>query len=196
MKLYSESCEQNKEPILEVLQDVFKDSKTVLEIGSGSGQHAVYFAKHLTHLNWQPSDLAENLPSIKAWAAEADLSNLNEPIELDALDQPWNIPPVDTIFTANSLHIMSWSMVEQFFKGVGDVLVPHGKLLVYGPFSYAGAHTSPSNAKFDQYLKQRNPLSGVRDFDDLDVLAKQQGFTLIKDYAMPANNRCLLLEKG
>ncbi len=196
IKQYSESCEQNKEPILEVLQDVFKDSKTVLEIGSGSGQHAVYFAKHLKHLNWQPSDLAENLPSIQAWAAEAVLSNLNEQIELDVLDQPWKSPAVDTIFTANSLHIMSWTMVEQFFKGVGDVLAPSGKLLVYGPFSYAGAHTSSSNARFDQYLKQQNPLSGVRDFDDLDGLASQQGLTATKDYAMPANNRCLLWSKS
>ena len=115
MKLFSESCEQNKEPILEVLQEVFKDSKSVLEIGSGSGQHAVYFAKHLKHLNWQPSDRSENLSSIQAWAAEAPLENLNNPLELDVLNQPWNTPIVDTIFTANSLHIMSWVMVEQFF---------------------------------------------------------------------------------
>ncbi len=196
IKQHSESCEQNKEPILEVLQEVFKDSKTVLEIGSGSGQHAVYFAKHLKHLDWQPSDLAENLPSIQAWAAEAALSNLKVPVELDVLNQPWNIPPVDAIFSANSLHIMSWAMVEQFFKGVGEVLAPSGKLLVYGPFSYAGAHSSPSNARFDQYLKQHNPLSGVRDYDELDGLAKGQGLVAIEDYAMPTNNRCLLWSKS
>ncbi len=195
-KLYSESCEQNKEPILKVLQEAFIDSKTVLEIGSGSGQHAVYFAKHLKHLIWQPSDLAENLPSIHVWAAEAALSNLNQPIELDVLNQPWKTPTVDTIYTANSLHIMSWAMVEQFFKGVGEVLAPSGKLLIYGPFSYAGTHTSPSNARFDQYLKQQNPFSGVRDFDDLNGLAKQQGLSLLKDYPMPANNRCLLWVKA
>ncbi len=195
MKLHSESCEQNKKPILEVLQEVFKDRKSVLEIGSGSGQHAVYFAKHLQHLNWQPSDRAENLPSIQAWAVEAALSNLKAPVELDVLNQPWNIQTVDALFTANSLHIMSWAMVERFFKGVGEVLAPSGKLLIYGPFSYAGSHTSPSNARFDQYLKQQNPLSGVRDFDDLNDLAKQQGLAVIKDYAMPANNRCLLWVK-
>lgn len=195
MKLYSESCEQNKEPILEVLQEVFKDRKTVLEIGSGSGQHAVYFAKHLPHLSWQPSDLADNLASIHAWAEESALDNLKDPIELDALNQPWEVDVVDALFTANSLHIMSWAMVEQFFQGVGQVLEPSGKLLIYGPFSYAGAHTSPSNDRFDQYLKQQNPLSGVRDFDDLNRLAKQQGLDFMKDYSMPANNRCLLWVK-
>lgn len=195
MKLFSESCEQNKEPILEILQEVFKDCKTVLEIGSGSGQHAVYFAKHLKHLSWQPSDLAENLASIQAWAKEAALDNLKAAIELDALKQPWNIQTVDALFTANSLHIMSWAMVEQFFNGVGQVLEPSGELLIYGPFSYSGEHTSPSNARFDQYLKQQNPLSGVRDFDQLNDLAKRQGLVFIKDYGMPANNRCLLWRK-
>jgi len=195
IKLFSESCEQNKEPILEVLQEVFKDRKTVLEIGSGSGQHAVYFAKHLPHLSWQPSDLADNLASIHAWAEESALDNLKDPIELDALNQPWEVDVVDALFTANSLHIMSWAMVEQFFQGVGQVLEPSGKLLIYGPFSYAGAHTSPSNDRFDQYLKQQNPLSGVRDFDDLNRLAKQQGLDFMKDYSMPANNRCLLWVK-
>lgn len=196
MKRFSESCEQNKEPILEILREVFKDSKTVLEIGSGSGQHAAYFAKHLKHLNWQPSDLAVNLSSIHAWAAEDALSNLNPAVELDVLDQSWKVSPVDAIFSANSLHIMSWDMVKQFFRGVGEVLKPQGKLLVYGPFSYQGVHTSPSNARFDQYLKQQNPLSGVRDFIDLDDLAKSQGLSVIEDYAMPANNRCLLWEKA
>ncbi|MGH1537371.1 MAG: DUF938 domain-containing protein [Gammaproteobacteria bacterium] len=196
MKLFSESCEQNKEPILEVLQEVFKDRKKVLEIGSGTGQHAVYFAKYLTHLNWLPSDRSENLSSIRAWAEEAALSNLEESIELDVTNQPWDIQTVDALFTANSLHIMSWPMVEQFFIGIGEVLEASGKLLVYGPFSYAGEHTSPSNARFDQYLKQQNPLSGVRDFEDLDRLAKQQGLVATNDYAMPANNRCLLWVKS
>lgn len=195
IKQYSESCEQNKGPILEVLQEVFKDSKTVLEIGSGSGQHAVYFAKHLKHLNWQPSDLAENISSIQGWAADEALSNLNPPIKLDVLDQPWKVSAVDAIFSANSLHIMSWDMVKQFFSGVGEVLKSQGKLLVYGPFSYNGAHTSPSNKRFDQYLKQQNTLSGVRDFVDLDQLAKGQGLSIVEDYAMPTNNRCLLWEK-
>ncbi|MEJ2116052.1 MAG: DUF938 domain-containing protein, partial [Gammaproteobacteria bacterium] len=164
IKKFSEACEQNKEPILEVLREAFKDKKAVLEIGSGSGQHAVYFAKHLNYLNWQPSDLAENLSSLHAWADEQVLSNLNDPIELNVTLRPWNFSEIDAIFSANSLHIMSWQMVEHFFGGVGEVLAQKGKLLVYGPFSYQGVHTSPSNAQFDKYLKQQNPLSGVRDF--------------------------------
>ncbi len=192
IKKFSEACEQNKEPILEVLREAFKDRKAVLEIGSGSGQHAVYFAKHLAYLNWQPSDLAENLSSIQAWIDDQRLSNLNDPIELDVTVQPWKISSVDAIFSANSLHIMSWKMVEHFFNGVGEVLAKQGKLLVYGPFSYQGAHTSQSNAQFDKYLKLQNPSSGVKDFLELDVMAKRQGLTLIDDYAMPSNNRCLL----
>lgn len=195
-KLFSESCEQNKAPILEVLQDVFRDRNAVLEVGSGTGQHAAYFAKHLKHLDWQPSDLAENLSSIQAWVTETGIDNLKDPIELDVMSESWALPMVDTLFTANSLHIMSWAMVEQFFIRVTEVLSPSGKLLIYGPFSYAGSHTSLSNARFDQYLKQQNPLSGVRDFNEVHALARQQGLSLVKDYAMPANNRCLLWIKN
>ncbi len=195
IKKYSEACEQNKEPILNILKEVFKDRNTVLEIGSGSGQHAVYFAKELQHLAWQPSDLQENLSSIRAWIDEESLCNLKQPIELDVERLPWNIFIADAIFTANSLHIMSWEMVEHFFKGVGGLLPEGGKLLVYGPFSYHGTHTSPSNERFDQYLKQQNPLSGVRDFDDLDALAKRQNLTFAEEYSMPVNNRCLLWVK-
>lgn len=195
-KLFSESCEQNKAPILEVLQDVFRDRNAVLEVGSGTGQHAAYFAKHLKHLDWQPSDLAENLSSIQAWVTETAIDNLKDPIELDVMSKSWALPMVDTLFTANSLHIMSWAMVEQFFIRVTEVLSPSGKLLIYGPFSYAGSHTSLSNDRFDQYLKQQNPLSGVRDFNEVHALARQQGLSLVKDYAMPANNRCLLWIKN
>lgn len=195
MKKHSEACEQNKKPILKVLQEVFKDSKIVLEIGSGSGQHAVYFASQLEYLIWQPSDLIDNLSSIQARVDEKVLNNLNNPVELDVSNLPWKVPSVDAIFSANSLHIMSWEMVEHFFKGVGEVLTQHGKLLVYGPFTYKGVQISPSNARFDQYLKQQNPLSGVRDFIDLDKLANRQNLAATKDYAMPANNRCLVWEK-
>ena len=190
MKKYSEACEQNKLPILKILQDVFKDSQNILEIGSGSGQHAAYFAQHLNYLSWQPSDLLENLSSIQAWREEALLDNLKPPIELDVLDSPANLENFDGVFTANSLHIMSWPMVEAFFKLVAKLLLPHGKLLVYGPFAYLGEHTSPSNERFDQYLRQQNPNSGVRDVEDLKQLVK--GLELMQDYAMPANNRCLL----
>ena len=195
MKLYSESCEQNKAPILKILEHVFQDSKNVFEIGSGTGQHAIYFAEHLPHLTWQPSDLSENLSSIDAWSQDASLNNLNSPIELDVLNPPVGLSEFDSVFTANSLHIMSWPMVEAFFRVVGSMLERQGRLLIYGPFSYQGKHTSLSNERFDLYLKQNNPNSGVHDFDDLEILAKNNGFKLIEDYAMPANNRCLYWQK-
>ena len=195
-KYFSEASEQNKNPILKILKEVFNDCNTVLEIGSGSGQHAVYFAEHLEHLNWQPSDLAENLTSIQAWMNEASLNNISSPIELDVRQHPWRTENIDAIFTANTLHIMSWEMIEDLFKGVGHILNAQGKLLVYGPFSYDGKHTSPSNQRFDNYLKQQDPLSGVRDFVDLDKLAQAQGLSCIEDFAMPANNRSLLWQKA
>ena len=189
---YSEASEQNKVPILEVLSDAFNDCNSVLEVGSGSGQHAVFFAKHLKHLNWQPSDLAENLNSIQAWMDEESLENIFPPIELDVRQHPWQVEKFDAIYSANTFHIMSWEMIEDFFQGAGAFLKSQGKLLVYGPFSYHGKHTSPSNQQFDNHLKQRDPLSGVRDFVELDKLAQAQGLMFIEDFAMPANNRCLL----
>lgn len=195
MRRYSEACEQNKSPILNILVDVFKDCQNVLEIGSGTGQHAVYFASHLPHLIWQTSDLQENLASINAWMDQEKLPNLNAPIELDVRNHPWCISSTCAVFTANTFHIMSWEMVEQFFIGVGKALITGGLLFVYGPFSYHGQHTSQSNADFDIYLKQRDPHSGVRDFSDVDRLAKQQGLDLVEDYTMPVNNRSLVWQK-
>ncbi len=192
---FSQACEQNKDPILEILKVAFKDCKKILEIGSGSGQHAIYFANHLPHLSWQPSDLLENLDSIRAWIDEHPSKNICSPIELDVTDEDWEVTQIDGIFSANCFHIMSWEKVEDFFRGVGQTLRPKGKLLVYGPFSYQGEHTSPSNARFDQYLKLQDPLSGVRDFMDLNKLAEDQALALVEDFAMPANNRCLLWQK-
>lgn len=195
MRKFSEACEQNKDPILRILNNVFQDCNSVLEIGSGTGQHAVYFAKHLPHLIWQPSDLAENLSSIQAWIEEEQLLNIQTPIELDVCKHPWPISETDAIFSANAFHIMSWDMVKHFFKGVGEVLSDKGILYVYGPFSYQGKHISQSNENFDLYLKQRDPLSGVRDFVDVNKLAGAQELVLLEDYAMPVNNRSLVWQK-
>ena len=195
MRKFSEACEQNKDPILAILKHVFQDCNGVLEIGSGTGQHAVYFAKYLPHLIWQPSDLVENLSSIQAWIEEEQLPNIQTPFELDVCEHPWPISTTDAIFTANAFHIMSWDMVKQFFTGVGEVLSDKGILYVYGPFSYQGKHTSPSNENFDRYLKQRDPLSGVRDFVDVSKLAGAQGLVLLEDYDMPVNNRSLVWQK-
>jgi cyclopropane fatty-acyl-phospholipid synthase-like methyltransferase len=188
----SEACERNKGPILGVLSGEFAASQRVLEIGSGSGQHALHFAAHLPHLLWQPSELPENLPPLAQRIALQGLANLQPPQALDVRDDPWNVAPADAVFTANTLHIMSWGEVEQFFRGVGAMLGQPGVLCVYGPCRYRGRHTSDSNAEFDAFLRQRDPMSGIRDFEALDALARARGLSLSADHAMPANNRTLV----
>ena len=195
-KPYSESCEQNRDPILAILRVVFADRTHVLEIGSGTGQHAVYFGAGLPHLRWQTADVAQHHTGINAWLQEAALPNVFAPLALDVNDHSWHNGRYDAVFSANTLHIMSTPEVEKFFDGVGQVLAPGGVLAVYGPFNYGGRFTSDSNARFDQWLKSRDPASGVRDFDRVDQLANQQGLTLVQDYAMPANNRMLVWIKA
>jgi SAM-dependent methyltransferase len=195
MKRFSDACERNREPILCILQRVFADRRHVLEIGAGTGQHAAYFALALPHLHWQPSDVAENLPSIRLWRDEVQTPRLLEPIELDA-DRPF--PPVeaDAVFSANTCHIMSWPQVERMFAGIAALLPPGGVLALYGPFHYNGKPTSPSNAEFDAWLRGRDPLSGVRNFEDIRDLAKRHRLALEEDDAMPANNRLLVFRRG
>ena len=194
-KPYSESCEQNRAPILAVLREVFADRSRLLEIGSGTGQHAVYFAPELPHLLWQTADVPLHHPGIRLWLDEAALPNVRAPIALDVNDSGWHGGRYDAVFSANTLHIMSWPEVERFFAGVGAVLEPGGVLVVYGPFNYNGTYTSDSNARFDAWLKQRDPASGVRDFEAVNALAQIQGLVLPQDIAMPANNRSLVWQK-
>ncbi|MEZ5480177.1 MAG: DUF938 domain-containing protein [Thiolinea sp.] len=195
MKPFSESCVQNREPILAVLKPLLADSQAVLEIGSGTGQHAVYFAPELPHLRWQTSDVAEHLPGIRQWLAEAALPNLPEPLQLDVLQPHWPDVNVDAVFTANSLHIMNWAMVQACFAGVGELLQPGGRFIAYGPFNYGGQYTSPSNARFDQWLARQGRGSAIRHFEDLQQLAQAAGLQLYEDFAMPVNNRILCWEK-
>ena len=194
-KPFSESCVQNREPILAVLREVFADRSTVLEIGSGTGQHAVDFGAELPHLRWQTADVPHYHPGIHAWLDEAALPNVLPPIALDVNQTAWRSGRYDAVFSANTLHIMSWPEVEQFFEGVGTVLEPGGVLTIYGPFNYHGAYTSESNARFDNWLKSRDPASGVRDFEAIEALAQAQGLVLQQDIAMPANNRTLVWRK-
>ncbi len=191
-KSFAESCVQNREPIIAVLRDVFADRRRVLEIGSGTGQHAVYFAPELPHLVWQTADVAQHHAGIRAWLDEAALPNVLPPLALDVNQPDWPGERYDAVFSANTLHIMGWPEVEKFFAGVGAVLEPDGVLAVYGPFNYNGAFTSDSNARFDAWLKSRDPASGVRDFEAVDALARAQGLALQQDVAMPANNRTLV----
>lgn len=191
-KPYAESCEQNRDPILAVLREVFADRSYVLEIGSGTGQHAVYFGAELPHLRWQTADVPVNHPGIRLWLEEAALPNVLPPIALDVNQKNWRNGRYDAVFSANTLHIMGWPEVEKCFAGIGDVVEPGGVLAIYGPFNYNGTYTSESNARFDAWLKVRDPASGIRDFEAVDALARDQGLVLKKDVAMPANNRTLV----
>lgn len=191
-KPFSESCVQNREPILAVLREIFAGCRQVLEIGSGTGQHAVYFGAGLPHLVWQSADVPPHHAGIRAWLDEAALPNVRPPIALDVSQPGWRSGRYDAVFSANTLHIMGWPEVEAFFEGVGEVLEAGGVLAVYGPFNTNGAYTSESNARFDAWLKARDPASGVRDFEAVDALARAQGLVLQQDIAMPANNRTLV----
>lgn len=182
-------------PILSVLKRYFSDAKTVLEIGSGTGQHAVFFAEQLPHLIWISSDQAEYHAGIKLWLDEAKHTNLQGPLLLDVNQKDWPLNQIDAIFSANTVHIMGWSSVEKMFAGIGRVLDKQGYFCLYGPFNYNGQFSSESNAHFDVWLKQRDSLSGVRDFEALQSLAEQAGLKLIEDVAMPANNRILVWQK-
>ena len=191
----SAAAERNKAPILAILSHAFAHSRRVLEIGSGTGQHAVHFAAHLPHLAWQPTDRSEYLEDLQARIAREGPSNLRPALELDVRALPWQVEPVDAVFTANTLHIMSWSAVEDLFRGVGAALLAPAVLCIYGPFRYNGQYTSASNAEFDRYLQARDPDSGIRDFTDVNTLSSQQGLHLLADHSMPANNQLLIWHK-
>ncbi|MBH0091229.1 DUF938 domain-containing protein [Pseudoalteromonas sp. NSLLW218] len=193
-KPFSQACENNKTPILEQLRVVLKNTKTVLEVGSGTGQHSVFFAEQLPHLQWHTSDRAINHEGINLWHREANLTNLHAPLELD-LNNEWPVDKVDAIYTANTFHIVSWQLVERFFDGVKRHLNSDGMLCIYGPFKFQGEFTSPSNDDFSAFLTERDPLSGIRDFEAVEQLAKQAGLTLISDTAMPANNQLLVFKR-
>ncbi|PPJ40884.1 MULTISPECIES: DUF938 domain-containing protein [unclassified Pseudoxanthomonas] len=193
-KPFAPSCERNQDPILEVLQRHFGDTRRVLEVGSGTGQHAVHFAAAMPNVSWQASDRADYLPGIALWLDEAALANTPPAVELD-VDGRWPDAMFDAVFTANSLHIMGWPQVEAFFAGVGAVLEPGGLLVVYGPFNVGGEFTSESNRAFEQWLKDRDPVSGIRDIEAVDALARGIGLVRVEDNAMPANNRCIVWQR-
>jgi len=190
-KPHTPSTEKNREPILAVLREHFAGCREVLEIGSGTGQHAIFFAAAMPHLLWQTSDCPENLPGIAAWLAEAALPNTPAPFALDVFGD-WPERRYDAIFSANTLHIMPWEAVERLFARLPEVLADNAKVAIYGPFNYGGRFTSDSNAAFDRSLKEKAPHQGIRDFEKVNELAAQAGLTLIEDRAMPSNNRCLL----
>jgi cyclopropane fatty-acyl-phospholipid synthase-like methyltransferase len=195
-KPYSQACENNKDVILKALQTELADRRDVLEVGSGTGQHAVYFSEHLPHLSWQTSDQAHYHPGIRQWMAELDRPNIHAPLHLDVRDYTWGENLYDAVFTANSLHIMALESAQHFVSQVAKALRDGGCFLAYGPFNYQGAYTSESNARFDVWLKQQDPLSAIRDFEMLDKCARSGGLKLTRDYTMPANNRLLVWRKS
>lgn len=191
-KQFSAACERNREPILAVLREALADCTDVLEIGSGTGQHAVYFAAQLPHLRWQTSDLPQNHPSIIAWQQETGLLNVLPPLALDVASAAWPSGPYDAVFTANTCHIMAWDEVKAMIAGMARVLRSGGVACIYGPFNYGGQFTSASNAQFDAALKAQAPQMGIRDFEEVQRVATEQGLMLTADHAMPANNRFLV----
>jgi cyclopropane fatty-acyl-phospholipid synthase-like methyltransferase len=192
---FSNACERNKDPILEVLRIRFADRTQVLEIGSGTGQHAVYFARALTHLTWHPTEQLTYLEDLAERVKLEGPHNLRPPTLLDVRQAVWPLRSVDAMFTANTLHIMSWSEVIALYRTLSGVLAPGGVLCVYGPFRYAGRYTSDSNRDFDQMLQERDPNSGLRDIQAITALAAQYGLRLDADHDLPANNRLLVFSK-
>lgn len=195
MKPFAESCEQNKHPILEVLRVEFAHAATVLEIGSGTGQHAVFFAAELPHIVWHTSDVTDYHPGIQAWIDDSGLTNVLPPMELDVMRSNWPATQYDAVFSANTSHIMSWPEVVAMFEGLGNHMNSGASFCLYGPFNKHGQYTSDSNARFDQWLKARDPNSGVRDMEMLMTLATQQGLEFSTEYDMPANNKILVWRK-
>ncbi|TMO21530.1 DUF938 domain-containing protein [Pseudoalteromonas sp. S4741] len=193
-KPFSQACENNKNHILKALQPALQNAASVLEIGSGTGQHSVFFAKKLPHLQWYTSDREVNHQGIKLWHDEVQLANLHPPLLLD-LNDPWPVNKVDAIYTANTFHIVSWELITRFFAGVNQHLNQQGVVCVYGPFKYKGEFTSPSNDEFNSLLQSRDPLSGIRDFEAVEQLAVQFGLKLLSDTAMPANNQLLIFKR-
>lgn len=209
-KPFSQACENNKAPILSVLQRAFESATRVLEIGSGTGQHAVYFSQALPHLIWQPSDRAENLPGINLWLAELEAdkknpqkgssqdivpNNILPPLVLDVTQTIWP-EHFDAAFSANTAHIMSWPIACRMITEVGRMLPPDGIFALYGPFNYDGDYTSASNQAFDRYLKSVNPQQGIRDFEQIERVANKVDLYLQQDHALPANNRLLVWQKS
>lgn len=179
-----------------MLREVLPESGVVLEVGSGTGQHAAYFAPRLPQVVWQPSDLSPSHASIRAWAAEANVPNLRAPLVLDLLADSWPIDRADAVVCINTVHIVGWAGVVNLFAGAGRVLAPGGVMYVYGAYRYATRPLEPSNEEFDRWLKARDPESGVRDFETVNALAQRNGLVLVEDRAMPGNNRSIWWRKA
>lgn len=196
MKEHAPACLRNRDPILGVLKRVLPESGLVLEIASGSGEHASYFAPRLPHLKWQPSaPWQESRASIRAWAEEAEADNLLNPLDLDVLVDPWPVETADAMVCTNMIHIFPWAVTEALMAGAGRTLSPGGILYLYGPYMVDGEHTAPSNQAFDEDLKSRDPAWGIRDMADVIGEADKNGLDHLESVAMPANNFSVIFKR-
>ena len=194
-KPFSESCERNKGPIFDIIAPLLANKSSLLEVGSGTGQHAVYFGEKFNHLRWQTSDRTENHGAINQWLDDAKLDNVLPPLSLDVIQDPWPECMFDAVFSANTAHIMPWEAVEAMVTGIGQVLNTSGVFMLYGPFNYNGQFTSESNVRFEQWLKAQAKHQGIRDFEAVNQLAGNAGLQLLNDFSMPANNRIVVWQK-
>ena len=188
---FAEACERNKGPILEKLRGVLPSCGRILEIGSGTGQHLVFFAPKFPGLQWQPSDCSEHLNGLAARVNREASPNILPPIELDVLGK-WPDQLFDAVYSANTVHIMAWNAVCAMFAGLELHLAPGGVFFLYGPFNQDGRFTAASNEEFDHQLRERSPDMGLRDVEALESLAQSQRMTLVRQYPMPANNQVLV----
>lgn len=193
---FSQAAENNKQPIQAVFDRHLDSVQTLLEIGSGTAQHATYFAAQYPHLLWQPSDIPQSVVTTNLRIENAALDNVKQAIALDVNQTPWQCASFDAIYTANSLHIMSALSVEKLFGEISGHINSGGRLLIYGPFKYRGEFTTESNARFDLWLKERNSENGIRDFEWIVELADKAGLRLLEDNSMPANNQMLIWQKA
>jgi len=192
---FAPACERNKAPIAAALARLFVQPGEVLELGSGTGQHAVHFAAALPHLRWQPTDLPAQLPGIRGWRETHGPPNLQPPHALDLAARPWPFGPVPYVFSANTTQVAPWNTVASMLAGIGEVLAPGGLFCLYGPFAEGGRHTAASNADFDAWLRSRDPAHGVRDIHDLQTAAAPH-LTLDERIPMPANNQLLVWRRA
>ena len=201
-KKYAMATARNREPILSVLQKSLPSSGNILEIASGSGEHAVYFAAHFPQHKWYPSDKeAECLQSIAAWQRESALDNLQSPQKIDVSEVNWynslsSVDNITTIICINMIHISPWQTCIGLITGAKEILPRDGIVYLYGPYQINNQHTAPSNEEFDRYLRMQNPLWGVRNLEDVLTLAQENGFVLEQQIAMPANNFSLIFRKN
>lgn len=195
-RIVAPSAERNKGPILDVLKRVLPMRAFVVEIGSGTGQHAIHFAKAMPMITWQPTDFdAEYRESVKQWTAVEKVDNILPPLALDVRQRPWPVAPADAVVSINMVHVAPWSATTALFEGAADIVRPGGIVFLYGPYTRGGVHTAPSNAQFDASLRAHDPKWGIRDVDDVTNVAERTGFERREIVQMPANNLSLIFDR-